>query len=91
MSIVTFRISKRLKDRMNRLRHVNWSGLLREAVERSVEEEERRLAPQRDARRMKDACEEMDRLAKLTEGSGWSGAEEVIKWRRLRYSSLTQA
>ena len=89
--IVTFRVTKKLKERMNRLRQINWSELLRATVERSVEEEEERLGPKRDPVRMKGAIAEMDRLAELSVGSKWSGAEEVIKWRRKRYSYLTRA
>ena len=90
-AVVTFRVGKRLKERMNRLRHVNWSELLRTAVEQSVAEEERRRTVKRDPGRMRMAVEEMDRLARLAEGSEWVGAAEVIEWRRKRYSYLTQA
>jgi len=72
---------------MSRLRHINWSELLRAAVERSVEEEERKLRPERDPVRVEGAVAEMDRLAGLAEGSKkWVGAEEVIRWRKKRYS-----
>jgi len=40
---------------------------------------------------MKRAMEKMDRMAALTEGSGWIGAEEVIRWRRRRYSYSMRA
>ena len=90
-AIVTFRVSRRLKRRMERLRHINWSELLRSYVRRVVEEEEERLRPKRDLERVKRAVEEMDRIAALTEGSGWIGAEEVIRWRRRRYSYSMRA
>ncbi len=89
--VVTFRVSKSLKTRMNRLRHVNWSELLRRTLEDSVEEEEKRVAPERDPEKMRRGVEEMDRVAKISKGSGWAGAEEVIRWRRERYSYSTQA
>jgi len=76
---------------MSRLRHINWSELLRAAVERSVEEEERKLRPKRDSVRIEGAVAEMDRLAGLGEGSKWVGAEEVIRWRKKRYSYSTRA
>ena len=90
-SIVSFRVDKKLKARMDRLRHINWSELLRRYVESVVEQEERRLRASRDLAAMKRAVEEMDRLAKLCEGSKWIGEEEVIRWRRRRFSYLTQA
>ena len=89
--MVSFRITRKLKQRMSRLRHINWSELLRAAVERSVEEEERKLRPKRDSVRIEGAVAEMDRLAGLGEGSKWVGAEEVIRWRKKRYSYSTRA
>ena len=89
--VITFRISRDLKRRMDRLRHINWSELLRGYVRKVVEEEEERLRARRDPLRIKRAIEEMDMLASLSSGSGWSGAEEVLRWRRRRYSYSTQA
>ena len=90
-SIVSFRVDKKLKAKMDRLRHINWSELLRRYVKSVVEQEERRLRASRDLAAMKRAVEEMDRLARLCEGSKWIGEEEVIRWRRRRFSYLTQA
>ncbi|MEM0011286.1 MAG: VapB-type antitoxin [Nitrososphaerota archaeon] len=91
MSVVSFRVDKRLKARMDRLRHINWSELLRRYVESVVEQEERKLRSAKDPLAIKRAVEEMDRLAKISEGSGWIAEEEVIKWRRRRFSYSTQA
>ncbi|MCX8193643.1 MAG: hypothetical protein N3G77_07540 [Nitrososphaeria archaeon] len=91
MSVVSFRIDKKLKSRMDRLRHINWSELLRRYVESVVEQEEQKLKPKRDPSVIKRAVEEMDRLARISEGSGWIAEEEVVKWRRKRYSYLMQA
>ena len=90
-AIVSFRVDKRLKARMDRLRHINWSELLRRYIETVVEQEEMRLRPARDQAAIKRAIEEMDRLAKLSAGSGFIGEEEVVRWRRKRFSYLTQA
>ena len=76
---------------MDRLRHINWSELLRRYVESIVEQEEQRLRSKRDPAAIKRAVEEMDRLAKISAGSSWIAEEEVIKWRRKRFSYLTQA
>lgn len=91
MEIISFRIDKKLKARMDRLRHINWSELLRRYVESVVEQEEQRLRSRRDPVAIKRAVEEMDRLAKISEGSNWIGEEEVIKWRRRRFSYSMQA
>ncbi|MEM4591503.1 MAG: hypothetical protein QW555_06690 [Nitrososphaerota archaeon] len=91
MSIISFRVDKRLKARIDRLRHINWSELLRRYVETVVEQEERRMRPAKDPAAIKRAIQEMDRLAGMSEGSGWIAEEEVVRWRRRRYSYLTQA
>ncbi|MEM2189646.1 MAG: VapB-type antitoxin [Nitrososphaerota archaeon] len=91
MSVVSFRVDKRLKARMDRLRHINWSELLRRYVESVVEQEERKLRSAKDPLAIKRAVEEMNRLAKISEGSGWIAEEEVIRWRRRRFSYSTQA
>ncbi|MGQ9469909.1 MAG: hypothetical protein ACUVTD_08875 [Nitrososphaerales archaeon] len=69
-SIVTFRVKRNLKERMDRLKYINWSKLLKDLIERIVEEEEKR---------MRRAAEEMDSLALFTNGSGWLGSKEVLK------------
>ena|GEM_PF-827170 len=89
-NVVTVRVSRLLKKRMDRLAHINWSGLIRDFIARTVEEEERKLNRYKDKERMQKAAQEMDRLAELS-GAGWVGSEEVIKWRKKRYSYLTQA
>ncbi|MGI0081485.1 MAG: hypothetical protein ACRECH_17935 [Nitrososphaerales archaeon] len=89
--VVTFRVTKRLKERMGRLRHINWSELLRSYAEDMVSREENRIAIVRDPQRIERAIQEMDRLTKVARDSGWVGSEEVIKWRKRRYSYSTQA
>jgi len=37
---ITIRIPKELKERMEKLRHVNWSDVIRRALEEKVREEE---------------------------------------------------
>jgi hypothetical protein len=91
MSVVSFRIDRKLKDRMSRLRHIRWSELLRLTVERIVTEEEKKLVKSKDREKMKIASREMDRLASLAKGSGWKGEEEILKWRKTRYSLSTRA
>lgn len=70
---------------------LNWSKLLRRYVESVVEQEGQKLKPKRDSSVIKMAVEGMDRLAKISEGSGWIAEEEVFKWRRERYSYLMRA
>lgn len=63
------RIDEELKEHMRRHPHVNWSEIVREAIEKKVRELE-----------MKEAAKAMDELADKTSGA-WSGVEEIRKWR----------
>jgi len=65
-----------LKRRMERLRHVNWSEVLRQAIVRVLEEEEGRnlaLAVLLNERIRKKAPE------------GWDSTEFLRRWREGRY------
>ncbi|RLG52763.1 MAG: hypothetical protein DRO00_05165 [Thermoproteota archaeon] len=87
MEIVSFRVDKETKERMSRLKHINWSEVLRQYLIEKLEEEERKLR-EKDRRRMKRAALSMDALREKAR-IPWNGAEEVIKWRKARYSSST--
>ena len=89
--VVTFRVGRKLKQRMASLSHINWSELLRNYTENAVSMEESKLAKSIDPQRMDWAIREMNRLAKIASGSQWTGSEEVIKWRKKRYSYSTRA
>jgi len=84
VSIVTVRVDRELKKRMNRLRHVNWSEVIRRALAERIALEES-LSSLRivDVRRLGEAIRDQDRLRSKTTGK-WSGAEEIRKWRDLR-------
>lgn len=84
MSVVTVRVDDELKKRMDRLRHVNWSEVVRRAIAERIALEET-LASSRiiDVRRLEEAIRDQDRLRSKTTGK-WSGAEEIRKWRELR-------
>ncbi|MEM0384215.1 MAG: hypothetical protein QXH32_09780 [Candidatus Caldarchaeum sp.] len=82
MATVSFRVSREIKKRMDRLRELNWSEILRSYVIRVLESEEARLS-KKDFARIVKASRDIDALRELS-GPDWSGAEVVIKWRRLR-------
>ncbi|MEM0309099.1 MAG: type II toxin-antitoxin system ParD family antitoxin [Thermofilaceae archaeon] len=76
MAVVSVRVSDELKRRMERLRHVNWSEVLRQAIVRVLEEEEGRnlaLAVLLNERIRKKAPE------------GWDSTEFLRRWREGRY------
>ena len=80
--VVSFRIPRRLKERMERLRHVNWSEVVRRALEEAVEREEARLR-ERDVVRLRRARLVSERLRRPP-AAGWSSVEEIRRWRERR-------
>jgi len=82
MAIVNFRVDEETKRRMEKLRHLNWSELLRTYVEEVVSAEEKRLPVERDRSLVEEGVREIEELRSSPEG--WSGAEVVIEWRRAR-------
>jgi hypothetical protein len=84
MTIVTVRLDERLKSKMKRLRHVNWSEVIRAAIADRIWLEES-IAARRSINLdlLRNAIADQDRLRAKSSGV-WSGAEEVRKWRELR-------
>jgi Arc/MetJ-type ribon-helix-helix transcriptional regulator len=79
--VVSFRIDRRLKERMEKLRHINWSEVVRRAIEETVRREEARLR-EKDRSRIAWASARMDELRRRVEG--WSSVEEIRRWREAR-------
>jgi len=84
MAIVTVRLDEKLKAKMEKLRHVNWSEIIRSAIAERISLEES-LAGARSINfdLLREAVRDQDRLRSKTSG-GWSGSEEIRKWRELR-------
>lgn len=76
MSIVTVRVDEETKRKMDRLRHVNWSGVLREAIQTKLEQEKGR-----DLAKAVILNERVKRAAP----EGWDSAEAIRFWRERRY------
>ncbi|MEM0088001.1 MAG: hypothetical protein QW230_04130 [Thermofilum sp.] len=79
--VVSFRVSRELKERMDRLKHVNWSEVVRRAIYEVVVREEAKLRS-RDMDRVREAVLRSEKLSRRVEG--WSGVEEIRKWRERR-------
>jgi len=79
--VISFRVRRELKKKMERLRHINWSEVVRRAIEETVKREESRLG-ERDRARMKAAALRTDQLRRRI--PGWSGVEEIRRWREAR-------
>lgn len=82
MATISFRVPREVKRRMDRLRDLNWSEILRSYIIRVLEAEEKRRS-KRDFIRIAKASRDIDALRELS-APDWSGSEVVIKWRRLR-------
>ena len=81
--VVSFRISKRLKREMDRLKHVNWSAVVRDAIATKVAKEKHRLFQRRkDFARIRRAAQRIDALARRVEG--WSAVAEIRRWHETR-------
>lgn len=76
MSIITVRVDDETKKRMNRMRHVNWSGVLREAIDRKIAQESNRD--------LAKAVITNDKVRKKAP-PGWNSTEVIRFWREHRY------
>jgi len=68
-------VDERLKREMERLSHINWSEVIREALERKVKEE--------SGRSLAEAVLLNEKLRKKAP-EGWDSAEVIRAWRRRR-------
>ena len=76
MSIVTVRVDEQTKKRMSRYKDINWSGVLREAIERKLEQEK--------DRDLAKALLANDKLMKPAP-AGWDASKTFSVWRERRY------
>ncbi len=80
--IVTARVDDELKKTMGKFEDVNWSEVIRSAIENKIAIEEQLHKPINRAKMLK-AFADMDRLRAKSSGK-WSGADEIRKWRDIR-------
>ncbi len=79
MPIITVRVDEDMKRMMDRLKHINWSEVVREAIAKRIREELRRDV---DRRRLIWASSMVDSLRRRA--SRWSSVEEIRRWRERR-------
>ena len=78
----------RLKKQMGRLKEINWSELVRKAIEARILVEMSRR--QRDTRMALEAARKQDEIAEVLASrydGPWSGVKVIRHWRKHRYSS----
>ncbi len=72
--VVSFRIDKKLKERMDRLKYINWSEVVRRAIYEVVIREEARLRS-KDYERIRKAALKTEELKRKIEG--WNSVREI--------------
>lgn len=82
MTTISLRVKDEIKKKMDELAYINWSELLRRHIQEKIAEEEGKERRKNWAR-VKSASRDIDRLRGLSK-PGWSGAEEIRRWRDLR-------
>jgi len=80
-TVVSFRIDKELKRRMNQLKHINWSEVVRRAIYETIIREEAKMR-KKDPERIKRAARRSDMLSRSVEG--WNSVEEIRRWREAK-------
>lgn len=81
MSIITVRVDEETKKKMSQMQHVNWSGVLREAIDRKLAQE--------SGRNFAKAVLTTDKVRKKAP-SGWNSVEVIRFWREHRYGKKTR-
>ncbi len=81
MEVISLKIEKKVKDRMKKLAHVNWSEVIRQAIARKITEEDEKNRTL-DTALLLEAASITDKIRKTTKG--WSAVEEIRRWREAR-------
>ncbi|MCD6095957.1 MAG: VapB-type antitoxin [Thermoprotei archaeon] len=79
--IISVRVPKELREKMKKFSYINWSEVIREAIKKRIEIEEKKQ------RKMK-AAEDMDRIRnkilRLYGITDYDSSEVIRYWRELR-------
>ncbi len=78
MAIISVRVSDEIKKRMDRLKHINWSEVIRRAIIKTLEEEE--------GRNLARAVLLNEKIRKKAP-KGWDSTEIIRYWRQRRYGA----
>ncbi len=81
MEVVSVKVDKKTKERMQRFSNINWSDTIRSAIQTRLEEEElkdRNL----DLKELEDASKISDSVRRPS--PGWDSTVEIRKWRDAR-------
>lgn len=91
MAIISVRLSERLRKEMRKLENVNWSAVVRDAIEFRIKMENRSSGRNWD--RVREAAKLTDLIfEKMREEHGhldYNSAETIRYWRERRYGSTS--
>ncbi len=92
MALVTVRVPEQLRKQMRKLKSVNWSALMRQAVEARIKLE--RQASTRDWERVREGSRKADSIREEIERKygyvGFNSAETIRYWRESRSRGLSR-
>ena len=77
--VVSSRVDEETRRKMKRLRHVNWSEVMRQAIIEKIEEETRRDV---DPNEINEAIRLMEEVRRPR--GDFNGTEEIRRWRDRR-------
>lgn len=83
MTLVTVKVKETLKRRMKKYPYINWSEVIRRAIEERLRLEEALKERKIDVNALNEAIKVQDMIREKTSGK-WSPTEEIRKWRELR-------
>ena len=83
MPVVTVRVAEADKRKMDELKEINWSEVIRKAIEAKIREEE--AWHRVDSSKLRKAAAATDELRRKVEG--WDSLSEIRKWRRSHVDS----
>lgn len=88
MAVITVRLTEHLRTQMGRLRDVNWSAVVRDAIEARISLEK---APSRDWDRVREADkmanEIFEEMHRKFGHVNYNSSETIRLWRARRYGS----
>jgi hypothetical protein len=82
MEVVSVKVDKKIKERMQRLSKVNWSETIRDAIRNRLDEEEMKER-HLDLKEVQEASRIADSIRKPSP-PGWDSTVEIRKWRDAR-------
>lgn len=75
VATLTVRVDEELRERMKRLKHVNWSEVIRDSIRKKIEEDV--------GRNLAEAILLNEKLRKIAP-EGWDSARVIREWRSKR-------